>query len=160
MPAKALMRIVARRHGIPLVMASDVGDKSIIDVERYDIDKDTKPFHGNVSESDLQALANGEMPEAAMRKLPAKIIGIRNVTTRMLQSVMQIGETIPGMPQLGSAATVGGVLASTVAREIILDRAMPTGRYIFSPKQTLKLQPQATIPEALRTAAAFIRSSR
>lgn len=161
MAAKALMRIVARKNGIPLVMATDLGDRSVIDVERYDLkSEEVKPFHGKLSELEVEKMANGEMTEDELRRMPAKILGLRHVTTRMLQSVVEVDKTLAGLPQLGSTATVGGVLASTAAREIILGNKLNSGRYVFNPKQTLKLAPQADIPTALKTAAHFIRSQR
>jgi hypothetical protein len=159
LPSKALMRVLAQRLGIPLVMATDLGDRSIIDVERYD-QGGAKPFHGKVSKADMDGLVDGTIPEEQLQKLTVKIVGMRHVTTRMLQSVMEIDKSIAGMPQLGNTATIGGAMSALTAREIILGRDMPTGRYVFNPRKTLGLQAQASVPESLRTFGQFVRSAK
>jgi hypothetical protein len=156
---KATLRKFGEKTHTPIVMATDLGDRSLIDVERYDQEQ-PKLFNGRLKPLEVDLLSNGAMSAEESRKLTAKIVGMRHVTTRMIESVMQIGETLPGMPQLGTTAAIGGAHAAIVAREIILGRQMSSGRYVSSPKKNLNLEPQASALQGLKTALKFVRSTR
>lgn len=122
------LRHEAKAHNIPLVMLTALGDTVLIDVERYDIDPDTKPFNGLVSEEDL-AVAYDEPTPENIKKLSISIVGQDNVPQRAVESLMEMGKTLSGRPQLyGTIAMEGGV-ASFVVREIVLGRLIKSGRY-------------------------------
>lgn len=159
LPAKALMRQFARDHEIPLVMATDLGDRSIIDVERHDAEK-VKPFNGRLKEQEFNALTTGAVTDKDIAKFTLKIVGLRHVTTRMLQSVMEKDKTLAGLPQLGVTASLGGALSAIAVREILLGRELPSGRYVCSPKKVLRLQPQASMAQGLQTVSAFVKSRK
>lgn len=53
--AKAESRLQASKSAIPVIMATDLGDKSIVDVERHD-QKETKPFNGRLDDRYVNAL--------------------------------------------------------------------------------------------------------
>lgn len=156
---KAALRKFGDKAGVPIVMATDLGDRSLIDVERYDL-SDTKPFNGRLKPAEVESLAEGSVSPERVLKLMMKIVGIRHITSRMLQSAMEIDKTLPGMPQLGTTAAVGGAHAAIAAREIILGRKLSSGRYVCSPKKTLHLQPQATVKEGLGTVKSFVQNMR
>lgn len=151
LPAKAQMRAFAKEQGIPLIMATDLGDRSLIDVERHDLE-DVKPFGGRLKTAQYEALLDGTLSDEERMKLTTRIVGLRHVTTRMLQSVVKIDTELSGMPQLGVAASAGGALSAIAAREIILGRNLPSGRYVMSPKEILGLDPQASVREFLAAA--------
>lgn len=157
---KALMRRFAARERVPLMMATDIGDTSLLDVERYDTDPKTKPFHGKLKDSDLDQLISGEMSETERRKLMIKIVGARHVSPRMLQSAMQIDKSLGGMPQLGATAAQGGSLAAVAAREVLLDRKLNSGRYVSPMRKTLELQHVTSFRESVATIVEFVRSER
>jgi len=138
--AKIIMRRWAQREGVPLVMVTDAGkNNSIADVERHDLGE-ARPFHGKLSKATIDRIYNGTATRFEIMLAMAKIVGIRNVSPRMLQSFMEAGRTLAGIPQLGRAATKGGSLAASIAEEVILGRRMPTGRYKASTRKTLHLQ--------------------
>jgi hypothetical protein len=147
---KAAIRVFAKREGIPVLMATDVGDRSILDVERYDI-QDVDPFNGRLKKAAIDELLDGELTAQRRAEFMLKIVGIRNVTPRLIDSVLQVDKTLPGLPQLGVTASIGGALASLAAREIILDRKLSSGRYICSPSSMLGLAPQTGRIEGLKT---------
>lgn len=130
---KALIRRYAQREGIPVVMATDLGDKSLIDVERYDLE-DAKPFGGRLKDDELEKLYNGDVTPQDIRRYMVKIVGIRHVTPRVMESVLEVGSTLSGLPQLGTTASKGGAAAAVTARKILLGEDVPTGRYIEKQK--------------------------
>lgn len=159
LPAKAQLRQFAKERGIPLIMVTDLGDRSIVDIERHDLD-DVQPFNGRVKQAVFEELLQGNLPADEKMKLMTRIVGFRHVTTRMLESVVKIDEEIAGMPQLGVTASIGAGIGTIAAREIILDRKMNTGRYVFSPKSTLELQPQGTVRQYIRALKSLLKRSK
>lgn len=130
---KALIRQYAKKEGIPVVMATDLGDKSIIDVERYDLE-DAKPFGGRLKDSELEKLYSGDVTAEEIQRYMVKIVGIAHVTPRVMESVLQVGNTLSGLPQLGTTATKGGAAAAVTAREILLGHDVPSGRHVEAKK--------------------------
>ena len=123
--AKIALRRYAQREGIPVIMATDVGEKSLIDIERYDLGE-VEMFNGRMSPQDIERVARGDIGK---RELGAfileKFVGHENVTERLMQSLMQVGDTLPGWPQLGGAATVGGAISAKAAKDILLEDGEP-----------------------------------
>lgn len=157
--AKAQMREYAKQHRIPLVMVTDLGDRSLVDVERHDLE-DVKPFGGRVKQKDYEALLDGTLPEEQRMKMMTRIVGMRHITTRMLESAVQIDKEISGLPQLGVTASTGAGLGAIAAREIILGRQLASDRYVLSPKQTMELQPQGTIRQYFSAARNLLASMK
>lgn len=156
--AKVAIRQAGSASAKPVLMATDLGDKSIIDIERHDL-KQTKPFNGRLKDSQVQAILEGSDPEAIKKALP-KIIGIKNVTPRLLDSFMEQGKTLAGIPQLGMTASMGGSLAALATREIILGRKLDSGRYIFSPKEMLDLDSPTPLLVGVRTLYRFAKNAK
>lgn len=150
---KAMLREFASEHKIPLVMATDLGDKSIIDVERHDLEK-IKPFNGRLKQTEYEDLIAGKLPSNPQKTM-IKIVGPRNLTTSLLDSVSKIGDTLGGIPQLGTTAAIGGALAAITAREILLGRTLDSKRGVSSPKKTLGLKRQASVRETIRVLRNF-----
>lgn len=120
-------RFMARELGIPVIMATDNGDNTIIDVERFDLDPAYPLFHGAVDEQVLRETpANPSLAEKV--KLANSIVG-PDVTPRMQASLQMVGSRLPAWPQLGNAATLSGAATSYVARRILTGASMPSGRY-------------------------------
>lgn len=156
---KAMIRKFAARNKIPVIMATDVGDTSIIDIERHDLGT-VKPFNGRLSESQVDDLAAGTMPDAQKRRMTPKLVGIKNASPRLLQSAMEMNKTLGGLPQLGTTATMGGSLAAVAGREILIGRKLDSGRYVSSMKESLSLQSQATAYETVQILRKFIANNR
>ena len=137
MQTKILMRKLAYRVGAALIMATDTGDLTMIDVERYDLG-DVEPFLGRLSFSELEMIEKeNPSPEQTVR-LIIQLIGLENISLRLAQSMGQIGLTLGGIAQLGTTASVGGAYAAIVGRDILLGRGPATGRYKVSPQDTLR----------------------
>lgn len=123
---KILLRIEARKMGIPVIMMANLGDSILIDVERYDQDKSLPLFNGIIGNLPEEILKN---PSEDRNKYAISIVGRENIPQRALESVMEIGKTLVGRPQLSSTVTIGGGLASYLVRSIMLGRGLKSGRY-------------------------------
>lgn len=133
---KTFIRLFAKECKIALIMATDIGDKTLLDIERYD-EKNEELFNGRLNEKEINLLQDVNLSDKQKKKIMIKMVGLKNLTPRLIQSVTN--KDLAGFPQLGTTATVGGALASISAREIILGRNLPSGRYSFSPKRTMRL---------------------
>ena len=122
-------RDVCKRFGVPVVMATDNGDSVIVDVERFDLEPDRPIFHGRV---DITAEELSGMNRDMFVKLANRIIDPAYFTERQQKSIMEIGKTLSGVPQLSTAATIAGSAVSFVVRRILLGEDMPSGRYVIS----------------------------
>lgn len=163
MATKALIRLFAEEHGIPVVMAADIHDKSVVDVERYDL-KDSKavPFLGRMSRQDVQELAAqaGQLSPAANEQAMLKHAGVRHLSVRMMRSVMAIGTRLSGMPQLGMTANRGGSNVALIAREILLGRGPKSDRYPDTPRKTLGLGREHSVLTGIKTAVSLVQHVR
>jgi len=124
---KILLRENCKKSGIPLIMATDNADGIIVDVERYDTDKNLQLFNGalgNISVNDFRNFPPFELP-----KLATKVAGPDYVMPRMLASVFEVGKTLYSWPQLGTAATFTGVVTAFLTRAIVCGRKIKSGKY-------------------------------
>ena len=123
---KIRVREIARKHGIPVIMAADNGDNAVIDVERYDLDAHYPILHGLLGS--IMANDFKKIKPQAFPKLIGKVAAGKFSTLRMLQSVMAVGKEIYSWPQLGNAATLCGSVLTYLARKIILGERIKSGR--------------------------------
>ncbi len=124
---KVRMRQIAREMSIPVVMATDNGDNAIVDIERYDLDKNTKLFNGAIDESifnDFSKINPQELPRMALQ-----VAGPELVVPRMLESLLDVGKTLYSWPQLGDAATLSGVAIAYLVKKIALGLPVDSGKY-------------------------------
>ena len=124
---KVAVREQVRRAELPLIMVTDDGDNVIFDVERYDLDPEYPAFHGSagkVSDLDLATLRD----PANRVRLAGAIVG-HDIAPRLTHALGQVGQTIPSWPQLGTAASLAGVVGAFAARTIVCGGSLPSGRY-------------------------------
>lgn len=153
---KAKLRAYAAKHNTPLIMVTDLGEKSIIDIERHD-QEDVKPFNGKISQGLFDDLMADSLNEKEKRAALMKIAGIRHLSPRIIESAMDKGRVLGGLPQLGATAVAGAALANTATREILLGRKMRSGSYVQSPKKTLNLQRPTTLGQDVATYKKFLK---
>lgn len=115
---KIKVRDLARKYRIPVIMAADNGDNIIVDVERYDLKKNTPILHGILG--GMTADVFREIKPEDLPRTIAKIAGANMAVPRMLQSVMDVGKKIYAWPQLGTAATLCGAVLAYLTRQIVL----------------------------------------
>lgn len=132
---KILSRLIARENGIPVVMATDNGDGVIIDVERFDLEPDREIFHGligHMTEEDTK-----DIDFKKWLQLATQIVDPEYLTPHMQESLLEIGKTIPAIPQIGTSASMAGSAISYVVRAIANKQELPSGRYVVSLEEKL-----------------------
>jgi len=128
---KVRIRAEARKRRIPVLMATEIGDTVILDVERYDLEPNRALFHGAVP--GIEALLEKKIENyREWTKHATNIIDPGNMSIKMQKSLLKIGTNIVTHPQLGSTVMMtGGVLAFAV-KNIALGHSLYSGRYIIS----------------------------
>ncbi len=124
---KIKLRLKARECGIPVIMATDLGDGAIIDIERYDIDKTTPIFNGRVDGKIIENLPP-EMKYEDIAQIAMKIIGPENVPPRMIESLKLVGKELAGHPQLALASFLGGAIMAYTIKRIALGKELSSER--------------------------------
>lgn len=127
---KIRIRLLSKRLGIPVVMVTDLEDRAMLDVERYDLDPNYPIFHGRAGEVTLETIQAGVTNELRVR-LSTSIVGEENLTARMKQSLSEIGRSLPTWPQLGPAAFMAGSVAAYAVKRICLGE-LPSGRWMVA----------------------------
>lgn len=120
------LRLRARASRVPVIMATDDGDNIILDVERYDLDPEYPLFHGRAG--DITDLDPEVLRDPANRIRVASAIVGDDIGARMKKSLAEVGRTIPSWPQLGTAATLAGVVGALVARKLVCGDEVRSGR--------------------------------
>jgi len=136
---KVMLRLAARAQRKPLLMATNLGDSVLIDVERWDQGRDgLEPFNGQAGVS-LDELMRSDLSPDQVSRFAAQVIGIENVPLRALASLPLIGRELVGRPQVASTASMAAGLAAMAARSVLLGAPLASGRYRFSVTDTLGL---------------------
>jgi hypothetical protein len=131
--AKILLRKKAKELKVPLLMATDNSDGALIDVERYDIDVETVMFNNRIPDEILQAMVSGDMPrEQAGAVIGKYFVGFDIVDNYLINSLREVRVKIPSWPQLGTAASMSGILVAYCSKIIMLGGKLNDNRYICS----------------------------
>jgi molybdopterin/thiamine biosynthesis adenylyltransferase/nitroreductase len=138
---KILCRQKAKYYGIPVVM--DTSDKGMLDVERFDIERERPLFHGYIEHLSLDDLTKAKTNEQKVPYLLA-ILGLDTLSKRMKASMMEIEQTITTWPQLASSVVLGGGLGADVCRRILLNQFHDSGRYFVDIEELIsnKIKPE------------------
>ncbi len=133
---KVRIRYEARKRKIPVIMATELGDTVMLDVERFDQEPNRPLFHDLVPH--IEDLL--DRPMANYREWTKHAVGIIdpvNMPIKMQKSLLKIGTTIVTHPQLGSTVMMtGGVLAFAV-KSIALNQPLKSGRYVIALEKEL-----------------------
>lgn len=127
---KLLLRKLARQRKIPLISAADVGDNVMLDIERYDEYPQPEFFLGKLP--DIEKINIDTLSSIEKKKLIIKLVGFKNISERMLDSLLDIGDSLSTWPQLAGTATIAGGIVVTTLKKIILGEKVTSGRYYFS----------------------------
>jgi tRNA threonylcarbamoyladenosine dehydratase len=123
---KIRSRLIAKKLGIPVLMATDNADGIIFDTERYDLDRNLELFNGVAGHLTLEEFQ--KFPPQELPKLATKIAGVDVVQPKMLHSVSEVGRSLYSWPQLGDAATLTGVAIAYVAKRLALGLPVTVGK--------------------------------
>lgn len=132
---KIKTRILAKKYKVPVVMVTDNGDGVVLHVERFDLGYD-KIWGKEISYFETK-LASGDITKEKVGEIIMFDIvgGPDRVDPRMLTSVKRVLEKeLVSWSQLGSAAILGGVVATHIIKKIILGESSdPDIRSYISP---------------------------
>ncbi len=118
-----LVREEARERRIPVLM--ETSDRGVLDVERFDLEPDRPLFHGllaGLRSSDLAGLTIQQKAPYVLR-----ILGAADITSRGAASLLEVGDTVTGWPQLGSEVTLGAATAAAAVRRFGVSGDLPVG---------------------------------
>ncbi len=128
---KIRLRMEAKKRGIPVLMVTNLGDGFLVDIERYDIDKNIELFNGLLGGIPEEILSK-PIGEKEKIKYAIEIVGMENIPTRALQSLLKINKTLVGRPQLGNTVTASSGIAAYLVRKLLLGEDLPSGRHFIS----------------------------
>jgi len=123
---KILCRQRAKALQIPVIM--ETSDRGMVDVERFDLDPGRSILHGLIDHLDINKVKEAKTNE---EKIPfiLPMIGFDTISAKLRASLSEVGKTINTWPQLASAVTLGGGLATDISRRLLLDSFTESGRY-------------------------------
>lgn len=127
---KYLIREQAQKNRIAVVMAADNGDNAVVDIDRFDLDKNTPFFHNRMGEVSYEMLST--LDKFGIGKMITKLVGPENVTKLMQESLMEMGKTIVSWPQLGGAALLNGSAVAYCIRKILNGQPLENNRALIS----------------------------
>ncbi len=136
---KVKLRLEAKKYHVPLLMFTSLGDNILIDVERYDLDLDLLPFHGLIGDISEEILRKDLLTIEDIKKYSVQVVGSEYIPNRALESVMEMGKTLVGRPQLYGTIAVDGGIATYVVRQLVLNNQFVSGRYFVKFADLLNL---------------------
>lgn len=138
---KILFREKAKEKRIPVIMAADNGDNSLLDIDRYDLNPDMELFNGQIPQDVLEKIKNEDIPRAELGMMIGRyFVGADNIPLRMFRSLTEVGKTLPSWPQLGGAAALCGISLAYIAKKILLGEKIKDGRILMSLDEKLDLE--------------------
>lgn len=146
---KVQLRLKAKELKVPVLMFTSLGDNILIDVERYDLDNNLAIFNGAVGAIPDEILSTGAITTEDAKRYAVKLVGTEYVPTRAMESLLAMGTTLVGRPQLYSTVAVDGGLAAYVIRQIVLGAPLPSGRYFVRFSELLDM-PSGDLADSAR----------
>lgn len=125
-PTKLAIREEAKKRKIPVLMAADVANAVVLDVERYDLNPNQKFFNAKLNAEDLELINSPAFNVEAMAKIFFKLTGKEGSHPRLIESGQLIGKELAGPPQLGSTAFLSGISITHALRKIACGENLPS----------------------------------
>ncbi len=130
---KFLVREAARERGVPVIM--ETSDRGVLDVERYDLEPARPIFHGLLGAMDSATLAGLSLAEKGPYLL--RLVGAGEASARGAVSLLEVGTTLTGWPQLGSEITLGAATVAAAVRRLGTGATLASGRVRFDVEEIL-----------------------
>ncbi len=127
---KIYLRLLAKKLGIPVVMVTNLGDRILMDVERYDLDPSTEFFNGRAGNVPEEILKHPDVTSEDQHKYAVELAGVEHIPQKALDSVKEIGKTLVGRPQFGSSVTIASGFSSYFVRKIALGDTSLKGSWL------------------------------
>ena len=121
---KALVREEARRLRIPVIM--ETSDRGLLDVERFDIEPERPIFHGRLGKIGSKELAGLSLAERG--PYVVALIGADEASARGVSSLLELGVSLTGWPQLGSEVVLGAASVAAAVRDLFTSGDLASGR--------------------------------
>jgi molybdopterin/thiamine biosynthesis adenylyltransferase len=118
---KLMIREQARINEIPVVM--ETSDRSVLDIERYDLDAKYPFLHGMLDDVDKNI--------STSRDILMRCIDFSKISERGRLSMSKVGSELRSWPQLGSDVVIGGGSACAAVRKILLGQSLNSQRIYF-----------------------------
>ncbi|MCH7414414.1 ThiF family adenylyltransferase [Belliella sp. R4-6] len=122
---KIQSRLKARSLEIPVIM--DTSDRGLLDIERFDLERNRPLFHGFLSKFGSEDELLGKLDTIKYEVLMA-ILDYEKISKRGKDSLQELGKTITSWPQLGSSVIMGGAMCAHFARKILTNKKVNSGR--------------------------------
>jgi len=145
---KVQLRLHAKQRQIPLLMLTSLGDNILIDVERYDLQADLQIFNGALGDLPAEILQQSEFTPDQVKRYAVQLVGQQLVPTKAIASLLDIGTSLVGRPQLYSTIGVDAGLAAYVIRSIMLGEPVMSGRYFVKFAELIGM-PSADLDDGL-----------
>lgn len=136
LPVKIKARSICKDLGIPVIMASSNADGVILDVERYDLDRDLEPFHGrlgSIKPEDFRYMDYNEWLDKALRMVDKSLLN-----ERVVESIAELNKTVAGIPQLSTTVQLGAAATAYAVRMIANNKPLASKRYILELERIMK----------------------
>lgn len=135
--AKVLLREEARKRRLPVIMAFDIPQGTLVDVERFDLDQSLPLFHGLLGAITVDDLPPS-MPIQEVAKFIIQLYPPKYLTSRIMESIGLLGKEIVSPPQLAISAFFAGAAVSKALMAIALGQPIARRTYLswdeaFSP---------------------------
>ena len=131
MPAKIRVRLFARKHRIPVVMATNLDRTIVLDVERFDTEPERPIFHGRIGDNPERLLEHELSPNERFDLMYA-IAGKEIMPDSILRMESALKERRLDRPsQLGGTVSACGAIVSDVLRDLASGQDVPSGRRTF-----------------------------
>lgn len=108
-PIKIALREYAKKMKIPLLMATDIGDGTLLDIERYDLSDQVEMFGGRLK----TVKSDDSFMQSAL-----KIIDPEYIPISLLEVLPEIGSSTPTHPQLATSVYFSGIIISYALRRL------------------------------------------
>lgn len=128
---KIQLRILARKHKIPVLMATNLGEKVMIDVERFDLEPKREIFHGLLGKFNNEEFKNLTPHSPMWIKATRKIIDKKYISPSLKSSLQEVGKTVAGVPQLGITSSVSSAFIALAISKIVAGKKVKSGRHII-----------------------------
>lgn len=127
---KIQLRILARKYKIPVLMATNLGEKTIIDIERFDIEPKREIFHGLLGKFDIEEFKNLAPHSPKWIEATRKILNKELFSPNLLLSLKEVGQSLAGVPQLGITSSVSSSVIALAIAKIASGNKIKSGRYM------------------------------
>jgi len=124
---KIKLRLEAKKRRLPVLMATDMGDDVLLDIERYDLDPAYPIANGRIGH-DLNRWLSGELTPQEKMQLIFLFLGPDAMPPKMLSIGQRLGTELDGPPQLGGTCAMAGGAVSHVLRRIFANKDPIAGR--------------------------------